>query len=114
MGKFTAGPWKTDYNNDVGPNDEYFWEWVEIVDDKYNVIAKVACGSRITDTDKANANLIASAPDMYKKLKEVVEELERNYDYSAAHGEQRAIESPFSGAGRLINDINDIIRKVEG
>jgi hypothetical protein len=24
--------WKVEYNNDVGPNDEGFWEWYEVTD----------------------------------------------------------------------------------
>lgn len=28
--------WKIEYNNDVGPSDESFWEWWE-VSDGYNI-----------------------------------------------------------------------------
>jgi hypothetical protein len=26
--------WKVEYGNDVGPNDEGFWEWWEVTDGK--------------------------------------------------------------------------------
>ena len=26
--------WKMEYHNDVGPNDEGFWEWYEVTDGK--------------------------------------------------------------------------------
>ena len=61
MNKYTPGPWATAWTNDVGPNDEYYVEFYEILDSSKNRIG--------TMENKSDANLVAAAPELLEALK---------------------------------------------
>ncbi len=46
-------PWSIEYDNDVGPGDESFWEWWTLQDANGNVIAKF--------DDESTARLLLAA-----------------------------------------------------
>ena len=51
--------WKVDYDNDVGPNDESFWEWWEVTD-----------GTRTFKCDKSeDADFLCDLLNEYEKGK---------------------------------------------
>ena len=60
--KHTSAPWTVEYGNDTGPNDGYFVEFYEVG----------PALIRYIDTDKeemkANAHLIAAAPELLEAL----------------------------------------------
>ena len=63
----TPGPWIYEYSNDVGPDDEYFIEFFEVRTPDYKEVARV--------DSKADARLIAAAPEMLATLKWVSDAL---------------------------------------
>lgn len=70
MEKFTSGIWGCHLDNTIRN------------DDCTRVICKVTPVRIIeTDEDKANAHLIAAAPDMYKMLKECIQVFGEDNDY---------------------------------
>jgi hypothetical protein len=64
MSKHTQGPWGFHYSNDVGPDDDYFIEFFEVVNPLGDVIARV--------DEEPDASLIAAAPDLLDALVEVM------------------------------------------
>jgi hypothetical protein len=58
--KWTPGPWDISYDNDTGPNDDCFHEWMDVGP------AKIT--GQYRGRDLANARLIAAAPDLYEAL----------------------------------------------
>ena len=61
MDKHTPGPWIYEYSNDVGDDDEYFIEFYEVRTPTYEKVAQV--------DNKADARLIAAAPEMLATLR---------------------------------------------
>jgi hypothetical protein len=60
MNKHTPGPWEAMWTNDVGPDDEYYVEFYEILD---------AQGNRVgTAEEKHDAVLMAEAPKLLEAL----------------------------------------------
>lgn len=57
MSKHTPGPWVIEYENDTGPSDEYFAEWL-------NVGPAQIHGDVYSEQVKADAALVAAAPDL--------------------------------------------------
>jgi hypothetical protein len=56
---WTPGPWPIERQNDTGPNDEGFWEWLDVGP------ARVDLPYMGDETQwQANARLIAAAPEM--------------------------------------------------
>lgn len=62
--KFTPGPWEVGYGLLDGG---YLGIWKS---GSETVVARISPTDRETDEDKANAHLIAAAPDMYAALEE--------------------------------------------
>lgn len=60
MSKHTPGPWRAEYTNDTGPEDDYFIQWWDIVNDDGDTIAEVDL--------KADSRLIAAAPELLDLL----------------------------------------------
>ena len=62
--KFTPGPWNTEYS--------YRKDWYEIYGDEGMIMIAAAfnCQHKL---DRANAALIAAAPDMYEALENLLE-----------------------------------------
>ena len=61
MSKIAPGPWTASWTNDVGPDDEYYVEFYEILD---------AQGNRVgTAEEEADAKLMALAPELLEALK---------------------------------------------
>jgi hypothetical protein len=58
----TQSPWAFEYSNDVGPDDDYFIEFFEILTTDCEVLARVE--------KESDARLMASAPDLLEALKE--------------------------------------------
>jgi hypothetical protein len=56
----TPGPWTYEYSNDVGDDDAYFIEFYEVRTPDYKEVARV--------DNKADARLIAAAPDLLEVL----------------------------------------------
>lgn len=69
MNTFTKGPWLIEYNNDVGPYDDFFVEWLAVGP------ARVYCerGEELDPVAKANAQLICAAPDLLAALEGMLE-----------------------------------------
>ena len=65
--EYTKGEWAIDCENQGNGG---FAEWYT-VDTRTRHIACIANGARLDDEDKANAQLIASAPDLYEALKAI-------------------------------------------
>ena len=63
------GALSVEYGNDVGPNDEGFWEWWEVLNSDFSFSAKCAM--------KADANVIARLPTYIKELLEERERLKK-------------------------------------
>jgi hypothetical protein len=61
MTKHTPGPWRSQYSNDVGPDDDYFVEFFEVTSEDGTKIAQVE--------EEKDARLIASSPDLLAALK---------------------------------------------
>jgi hypothetical protein len=61
--------WNYELENDVGFNDEGYWEWYEVYDDSGASIAK--CNL------EANARLIAAVPDLLLAATHALHELHR-------------------------------------
>ena len=59
--QYTPGPWTYEYSNDVGDDDAYFIEFYEVRTPDYKEVAQVG--------NKADARLIAAAPEMLATLK---------------------------------------------
>ena len=59
----TPGPWRYCYSNDVGPDDEYFIEFFEVVNPLGDVIARV--------DEKPDASLIAATPELLEALRQL-------------------------------------------
>jgi len=54
--------WKySHYDNDTGPDDDYFEEWWEVCDESDNAVARAL-------KSEGDAHLIASAPDLLDAL----------------------------------------------
>ncbi len=66
--KHTKGPWEMEYDN-YG-NDSYS-EWIDIFT-SHNTIAQVGRSRKMTEENKANARLIAAAPELLEALKKLV------------------------------------------
>ena len=67
--EYTKGEWKVWIHPDrIPPEGEGTWA-IYIADEQSKAIAKVS--NEDTNIMKANANLIASAPDLYEALKEL-------------------------------------------
>lgn len=62
MTKHTPGPWEAMWTNDVGPDDEYYVEFYEILDAQGNQVG--------TAEKKHDAVLMAVAPKLLEALKE--------------------------------------------
>lgn len=67
--KFTRGPWFVDadfyvYGGDGRKNQGEYFDWVE-----FPLVCDVESDSRDRTENKANAALIATAPEMYEQLK---------------------------------------------
>jgi hypothetical protein len=58
----TQGQWVFEYSNDVGPDDDYFIEFFEVLTKDCKVLARVQ--------KESDARLIAAAPDLLEALKE--------------------------------------------
>jgi len=58
--KHTKGPWNIGIGNDVGPDDDYYVEWVTAGPAQLH-----------EDNAEADANLIAAAPEMLEALEEL-------------------------------------------
>lgn len=69
MSKHTPGPWEAMWTNDVGPDDEYYVEFYEILDAKGNRVG--------TAEKKHDAVLMAEAPKLLEALKISLEVLEK-------------------------------------
>lgn len=65
MSKHTPGPWLISYGNDVGPDDDYFVEWLNAGP------ARIDLYEAGRETAEADARLIALAPEMLEALEEV-------------------------------------------
>jgi hypothetical protein len=67
ISKHTQGPWGFHYSNDVGPDDDYFIEFFEVVNPLGVVIARVE--------EEPDARLIAAAPELFEALEGLLEVL---------------------------------------
>ena len=56
MNNHTPGPWKFEWSNDVGPDDDYYVEFFEIRNEAYELIGQA--------DKEEDARLIAAAPDL--------------------------------------------------
>lgn len=65
MSKHTPGPWEAMWTNDVGPDDEYYVEFYEILDAKGNRVG--------TAEEKHDAVLMAEAPKLLEALESLLE-----------------------------------------
>jgi len=73
MKTHTPGPWVFEWSNDVGPDDDYYIEFFDVLDGKGNKIAQV--------DEKVDARLIAAAPELLaaaQAMLAVCYDLERN------------------------------------
>ena len=64
MNQHTQGPWAFEYSNDVGPDDDYFIEFFEILTKDFKVLARVE--------EEPDARLMASAPDLLEAVKDAL------------------------------------------
>jgi hypothetical protein len=83
MSKHTQGPWGFHYSNDVGPDDDYFIEFFEVVNPLGDVIARV--------DEEPNASLIAAAPDLLEALLLCVDALEDGHWQETKQAARNAI-----------------------
>lgn len=90
MNKHTPGPWRAEYTNDTGPEDDCFQQWWDIVNDDGDTIAEVY--------REANARLIAAAPELLNSLRRVLRMLEINDARLANFGEIEEARSIISRA----------------
>ena len=98
MGKHTPGPWAIDESHingsiNAGKRHVALASFYNCHDEEVRVTR---------DQQKANAQLIAAAPDLLAALKQALEALERADDYGVP------------GLGRIIDAADDAIRKAEG
>ena len=61
MSKHTPGPWRSEWTNDVGPDDDYYVEFFEILNSEHKRIG--------TAEEKTDGRLMAAAPDLLEALK---------------------------------------------
>lgn len=92
MNKRTPGPWRAEYTNDTGPEDDYFQQWWDIVNVDGDTIAEVY--------READSRLIAAAPELLASLRRVLRMLEINDARLANFGE--------------VEEARDVISKAEG
>lgn len=106
MGKHTPGPWFVDDNNNIWRRNpiELYENGGGVAGDK-----PLACCNQgwygegqVGFPVRANAQLIAAAPEMLEALKKALDALERADDYGVP------------GLGRVIDAAYDAIRKAEG
>jgi hypothetical protein len=64
MNQHTQGPWAFEYSNDVGPDDDYFIEFFEILTKDCKVLARVE--------EEPDARLIAAAPDLLQVVEDAL------------------------------------------
>jgi|JI10StandDraft_1071094.scaffolds.fasta_scaffold02886_30 hypothetical protein len=72
MSKHTSGPWRADYRGESGFNGEHEW-WITLEDDDCHSVAVVRHGADDPEYGghpvlKANAHLVAAAPEMFEAL----------------------------------------------
>lgn len=60
MNKYTPAPWKYEWSNDVGPDDDYYIEFFEVIAKDGTKIAQVE--------EEEDARLIAAAPELLGAL----------------------------------------------
>ena len=75
MSKHTPGPWQTCTTGEVTTKqeDDKPWRRIAVVQD-YG-------GGSVDEVDKANARLMAAAPDMLKALMQLVSELDEHREW---------------------------------
>ena len=98
MGKHTPGPWTVDESHingsiNAGKRHVALANFYNCHDEEMRVTR---------DQQKANTQLISSAPDLLAALKKALEALERADDYGVP------------GLGRVIDAADDAIRKADG
>ena len=88
---FTPGPWEI---QDAGPGTIRGLRFRVVTDD--SVIARTTDGWKEA---RANARLIAAAPEMYEVLQELAEsmELAKNYGYEKEHAMVREVLAKVEG-----------------
>lgn len=57
--------WTVGYDNDTGPNDNGFWEWYQVGPCRIDIPRD----KEGADQARADAHLVAAAPDLYVALK---------------------------------------------
>lgn len=103
MSKFTPGLWETEYDNHG--NGSYS-EWLNILAPN-KTIAQVGCCRKMTEEDKANAYLIAAAPELYEAIEAVISFLE--------YGIRPAVADPLAGeVGDEADELKKALAKAEG
>ena len=117
--KFTKGPWTANF-------EDYTKPYVEILNEDNLVIAQIPDGEIIRgdktilglENIEANIDLIATAPDMYEALEEVI----RIYNFKEMVRVGRTLNSPKDDPDRgkiffTYNDLSkarDALRKARG
>lgn len=70
--KHTAAPWRIEHENDVGPNDEGYWEWLQVGPARVDLPRNDGIGI-VYERAHADARLISAAPEMLAALEAAVE-----------------------------------------
>ena len=86
----TPGPWKYEWSNDVGPDDDYYVEFFEILTEKNDVIGQA--------DKEEDARLMAAAPELLKTACLVMDWWSvHQYDTTGEYGEYNLfdIDPPF-------------------
>jgi hypothetical protein len=79
----TPGPWAFAYANDVGPDDDYFIEFFEVLTRDCTVLARVE--------KESDARLIGAAPDLLDALQDAYEILGISYPLTEPDSDKRGV-----------------------